>query len=95
MGVDIKMTIHDRLDELQKSMKEFGESQKEFSDAFDKFCTISSEMTNQMMTVILFNMTSDDEERYERMMKYIEKMYDDEELDAEWEEFPTNNDSEE
>ena len=88
------MTIHERLDEIQKSMKAFGKFQEEFSDAFNKFCEVSSEMTNQMMTVILFNMTSEDEEKYEKMMEQIEQMYSDLELSSEWEEFP-NNDSEE
>ena len=93
MGVNTRMTIHERLDELQKSMKEFSEFQKEFSDAFESFCAISSEMTKNMMSVILFNMTQDDQERYENLMEQIEHMYADEELDAEWEEFPNNNDS--
>lgn len=88
------MTIHERLDEIQKSMKEFGKFQEEFSDAFDRFCDVSSEMTRKMMTVILVNMTLDDQERYENMIEQIEQMYVDEELSSEWEEFP-NNDSEE
>lgn len=89
------MTIHERLDEIQKSIKAFGEFQQDFSDAFDKFCEISSEMTKKMMTVILVNMTQDDQERYENMIEQIESMYVDEELSSEWEEFPNNNDSEE
>ena len=88
------MTIHERLDEIQKSMKEFCNFQEEFSDAFDRFCDVSSEMTRKMMTVILVNMTLDDQERYENMIEQIEQMYVDEELSSEWEEFP-NNDSEE
>ena len=88
------MTIHERLDEIQKSMKEFGKFQEDFSDAFDRCCDVSSEMTRKMMTVILVNMTLDDQERYENMIEQIEQMYVDEELSSEWEEFP-NNDSEE
>ena len=88
------MTIHERLDEIQKSMKEFGKFQEEFSDAFDRFCAISSEMTKKMMTVILVNMTLDDQERYENMIEQIEQMYVDEELSSEWEEFPNNSEEE-
>tara|TARA_Y100000034_G_scaffold62933_1_gene76204 strand:+ start:92 stop:376 length:285 start_codon:yes stop_codon:yes gene_type:complete len=94
MGVDTRMTIHERLDEIQKTMKEFGEFQQEFSDAFKNFCAISSMMTKNMMSVILTNMTQDDRERYENMLDQINEMYEDEELNSEWEEFP-NNDSEE
>jgi hypothetical protein len=39
-------------------------------------------------------MTQDDQERYENMLDQINEMYEDEELNSEWEEFP-NNDSEE
>lgn len=94
MGVDTRMTIHERLDEIQKTMKEFGEFQQEFADAFKNFCAISSMMTKNMMSVILTNMTQDDRERYENMLDQINEMYEDEELNSEWEEFP-NNDSEE
>ena len=84
------MTIHEKLDEIQKSIKAFGEFQQEFADAFENFCAISSEMTKNMMSVILFNMTQDDQEKYENLMEQIEHMYADEELDTEWEEFPNN-----
>jgi len=88
------MTIHEKLDEIQKSIKAFGEFQQEFADAFKNFCAISSMMTKNMMSVILTNMTQDDRERYENMLDQINEMYEDEELNSEWEEFP-NNDSEE
>ena len=89
------MTIHERLDEIQKSMKAFGEFQKEFSDAFEKFCAISSVMTKNMMSVILVNMTHGDLERYENMVEQLNEMYEEEELSSEWEEFPNNDSGEE
>ena len=103
MGVDIcrlkEMTIHEKLEEIQESINAFGEFQKEFTDAFNSFCELSAEMTNKMMSVVLFNMAQDDRDMFIDMMNHLDQevrtILGDDELEEEWEEFPTNNNEEE
>ena len=91
------MTLEEQLSKMQESIDKFSELQQDFTTAFETFCDISAEMTNRMMSLILFNMTQDDKERYAKMMEQIEIMCadHDEILGEGWEEFPTNNNNSE
>lgn len=74
------MTLHERLDEIDTSLKEFG-------DAFNRFIEIQMETNIKMLGMVLESSDLDGTIT-DKILDALTEPYEDEE--GHWEEFPSN-----